>query len=252
MPERFYLFTVKWSNTLFKYDYLNEKLEYVKNANWNIWSSKNIQVHLDLYAFNINEKECLFVELYEKIARATNDKPCYKQKIAVRAGDYRNEFSLVCVKGRTIYLTGGRCKIITETEEKKEQVTLEATSSVLTLDLDTKILSEIAAMNEPRYDHTSTVIEENVYVVAGWNDSMTCDKSIEVFSQGRWTVSNLEGFPPRKLATVCAINQETILILGGHRDMKDGGPMMDVLSFNTDEWTVKRTGYIIWKCESRD
>ena len=58
---------------------------------------------------------------------------------------------------------------------------------MLTLNIVTGAVSDIAALNEPRFGHTSTVIKDNVYVVAGWNEGKTCAKSIELFNNDRWT-----------------------------------------------------------------
>ena len=92
-------------------------------------------------------------------------------------------------------------------------------------------------MNVDRHSHSSTCLNDSLYVFGG---SGSTDRSAETIERllliGQsgvlWELISTDAFTPRKWASVCPIDEYDILICGGY-DEKAPKFLSDAIVFNT-------------------
>ena len=125
-------------------------------------------------------------------------------------------FSLANYKDQSIYVIGGRVQGTGVSE------------SVLVFDLEIHDFKESASLNHARWDSSSTVAGETIYVFGGFNGTyLDTIEALDVSSpSSKWEMIHSMNYTARSSAVVCSLSDDHILICGGFGEK-------DVLVFDT-------------------
>ena len=175
-----------------------------------------IMVKSDLFTFRDSKSQSMLVVQYENASQP--ERGVYKHYLAQR--DQRSNFSLANYKNIAIYVIGGN-------------VNGKRSKSVLIFDLKVLKFAKSAKLNEARTRSSSTIASDTMYVFGGQGNGGYLDtiEALDVSSSSsKWETIRSENFTVRYNAVVCSLNEDHILICGGH----DGSNRLnDVLVFDT-------------------
>ena len=142
-------FTDYQIDTLFSYDGLTGELNRRRHEKFSFKEYKSVQVIDDLYS--ISEKPHA-VWRYTGLVDQTD---IVHEQVAL-ADQNRKYFTISNVQNQALYITGGK-------------VNGHTSNTCLVFTIETGILSDSIAMNEPRWGHSSTGLADSVYVFGGFN-----------------------------------------------------------------------------------